>query len=451
MMGVPGDLAERYRRAPTDPVALGELRDLLLPLTIKNALRTPFYEEVWSRRDVKHIDRRTLAELPVVDRTMIHSAGRRAQVRSGVICSEGLTKGTSGFPLVIARSDREQRFLHDFFARQAAQRTGPRRRCLMFKDLFHGNHVQIPTATYWHRVGVYDKGGFEYAREVLRRTDHDDLEVEEHCSLLLGGGPCLRAFTWDTYSRVGSRGGYHLEQICTVGEYVTLHWRYLMERTWHARVHDRFSLCEVFGGASEDPCSGWWHFDPCVVPEVVDVNSLQPIHEGIGVLVVTALFPFQQAQPLVRYATGDLVQATHSLPHCRGELAMRPLGRASDSVFMPGTGRCAITQASILETLDMLEVRRRPALRDSEQVLDPFVPGLPDYSLTRTVCEGKSVHVVLSVTANREARDGDADLRSSVICGLCMQNDGLEDLLRAGDIDIDVQLSLETGGADSRA
>jgi hypothetical protein len=259
---------------------------------------------------------------------------------------------------------------------------------------------------------------------VLRRTDHDDPDVEKHCSVLLGGGPCLRAFTWDTYSRAGSRGGCHLEQICTVGEYVTLHWRYLMELTWHVRVRDRYSLCEVFGGASEDPWSGWWHFDPCVIPEVVDAKSLQPVQEGLGVLVLTALFPFQQAQPLVRYSTGDLVQVTHSLPHRPGELAMRPLGRAADSVFLPGNGRCAITEASVLETLDMLEVRRRPTLRDSDQVQDPFVPGRPQYSLTHTVREGKSVHVVLSVTPNRETRGREADLRSSVIRGLCMQNGG---------------------------
>lgn len=446
MTHVPGNLAELYQRSRTNVGTLQELHDLLLPLTVENALRSTFYAEMWSRCDVKHINHRTLAQLSVVDRAMIRSAGRRAQVRSGVICWDGLTKGTTDSPLVIARSDREQRFLHDFFAQQAARSTGPRRRCLMFKDLFHGNHVQIPTAMYWHRVGIYDKGGFEYAREVLARADHDDPEVEKHCSVLLGGGPCLRAFTWDTYSRVGSRGAYQLEQICTVGEYVTLHWRYLMELTWHARVRDRYSLCEVFGGASEDAWSGWWHFDPCVLPEVVDANSLQPVHEGIGILVMTALFPFQQAQPLVRYATGDLVQVTHSLPHRRGELAMRPLGRAAASVFLPGTDRCVITEASVLETLDVLNVRRRPVLRDSDQVLDPFVPGPPVYSLTRTEREGKSVRVVLSVTPDYEARDRDEDLRFSVIRGLCMQNDGLEDMLRTGVVEIEVELEVPGTG-----
>src|ERR1044071_1836534 len=115
MMDAPGSLAELYHRARTDVGALGELRDLLLPLTIENALQTTFYQEMWSRRDVKHIDRRTLAQLPVVDSGMIRSAGRRAQARSGVICSEGLTKGTTDSPLVIARSARGPPFPYCFF------------------------------------------------------------------------------------------------------------------------------------------------------------------------------------------------------------------------------------------------------------------------------------------------------------------------------------------------
>jgi hypothetical protein len=69
-----------------------------------------------------------------------------------------------------------------------------------------------------------------------------------------------------------------------------------------------------------------------VVPEVVHPRTLQPIDRGVGVLLLTALYPFTQQMPLVRYFTGDLVEVVEpaSAP---GGLQARYLGRLTRSVI----------------------------------------------------------------------------------------------------------------------
>jgi phenylacetate-coenzyme A ligase PaaK-like adenylate-forming protein len=54
--------------------------------------------------------------------------------------------------------------------------------------------------------------------------------------------------------------------------------------------------------------SGNYHFDICSYLEIVDFENLAPVKVGEeGTLLLTTLHPFQQATPLIRYSTGDLV------------------------------------------------------------------------------------------------------------------------------------------------
>src|SRR5262249_52436588 len=127
----------------------------------------------------------------------------------------------------------------------------------------------------------------------------------------------------------------NLEIIISCASYLTPQWRASHERTWKCAVIDRFGLSEIFGGATQNLACGWWHFDPVVIPEVIGHRSGTVIKEGRGLLILTGLFPFQEAQPMVRYSTGDLVDVTHTRSSRPGQLAIRPLGRAHCGVPFP--------------------------------------------------------------------------------------------------------------------
>lgn len=124
--------------------ALHALHDALLPATILNALETSFFRERWAGCELNHIDRTRLAELPTIDKEDIRTAGEAAQNRTDVVCNDVLTSGSTGTPLVTARSDREQRFIRDFFTRQLHEHpVGRYLRGLEFTNPYHGHLIGV--------------------------------------------------------------------------------------------------------------------------------------------------------------------------------------------------------------------------------------------------------------------------------------------------------------------
>lgn len=382
---------------PTPVEALHQFHDALFTATIDNALATTFYRERWAARALAGLDRSRLAELPTIDKEDLRQAAEDAQNRAGVICNDVLTSGTTGDPLVTVRSDREQRFIADFFARQLRARPlSAYRRGLELTNPYHGHLIRIPGTIHYHRVSVYDAGSFEYGRRTLLRA-HRDGGVDERCSVLTGLERSLRAFTADTIAR--HPAGFPptgLRLVVSYSQCLTARWRRRLEDTWGAPVVDRFSVSEVFGGATQCLLCGWYHFEPFVIPEVVGASSGALLLEGEGLLALTALYPFQQAQPLVRYLTGDLVAVTHQ--SCRpGTAAIKPLGRARYGVPEPGSDRWLITPVSILEAVDEIpEIKRIPRFADVDQVTDPFAIGHPKYR-TRWTTGASGVEVTIEL------------------------------------------------------
>jgi phenylacetate-coenzyme A ligase PaaK-like adenylate-forming protein len=85
--------------------------------------------------------------------------------------------------------------------------------------------------------------------------------------------------------------------------------RRLIEQRWGARAVSAYSMTEANATAAECPVVRHrYHFDAAAFLEVVDPRTQAPVPEGHeGHLLVTTLHPFQQAQPFIRYDTGDVV------------------------------------------------------------------------------------------------------------------------------------------------
>lgn len=378
--------------------ALNDFRDALLPGTIANALMTPFYRDRWGDLSTKGFDRLALADLPLIDKEDIRKAGEDAQVRDGVVCNEVFTSGTMGNPLITVRSDREQQYINEFFSRVLEVRPASMYlRGLRFTNPYHGHQIAIPGPVHFHRVSIYDAGSFDYGRRTLLKT-HRDANVAPRCTILSGLERCLRAFTLDTLSEFPDGvPETDLQIILSHSQFLTECWRDRFESTWGAKVVDRFGISEVFGGATRSLTCGWYHFEPVLVPEVVGARSHRVITEGVGLLAVTSLFPFQQAQPLVRYLTGDLVEVTHERSSRPGTLSIKPLGRARFGIPEPDSDNWLITPSSILEAVDEIpELCRTQRFSDVGQVSDPRAVGHPIYR-TRSVSKAWGLRVCVDL------------------------------------------------------
>ena len=424
------------------------LRSDLLQLTLAEALKAEFYRKIWSGIDIPNVTLASIANLPIINKAAIQSAGADAQIRNGMFCDEVFTMGTSGPPLVTIRGSQEQSFIAAYFTALNLPNTvdGKRVRIMKFTDPYHGYHVKVPARVHCHRVSIYDAGSFEHARKTLQNTFEDHM-VQKRCTVLMGGR-CLKAFSLDTFNKYGEKFETSLERIITVGDYLSRYWRSLMQQTWKAPIADHYSVSEIFGGASQTFRCGWWHFVPYVIPEVISQKSRKPIKEGLGILVLTALYPFQEAQPLVRYSTGDLVEVTHSQSSRDGELAIKPMGRAAYGVPHPENDEWLVTPASLLEILEEMPViARKPLYRDAEQVQDPEAVGLPLYNISSRHFH-EQVFISISVVTKNLESSQTKTIEEQIIEGLKRQNPVLARELDKRRATVEIHIAPSLSGTD---
>ncbi len=368
---------------------------------MQHAKQAPFYAKLWRDHDVDSITEASFAELPIVTKAEISAAGRSAQVRDGEVCDEIFTSGTTSTPFVSAKSHSEQRFIADFYKRfYEGFDLSERPRALQFNNPYHGGSISVPSPVHMHRLGVYDRGSFAYARQLLTEPQ-DDHGVAADVTVLVGLERILRAFAIDTAAQIGSGLETKLTSIVTYAQYLSSHSRKLIEDAFGAPVRDRYGLSEIFGGASQAKC-GWYFFDPSVWPEVVCPQSGRAIREGRGVLLLTSLYPFQKAQPFIRYNTGDIVEVTHSSATKPGELAIKPLGRERYAVRDGSASTWLIVPSDVYELIDEASwITRSPLFLDSAQVEDSEKIGHPRYHLRSSDVQGVKA-VELWVDVKRE-------------------------------------------------
>lgn len=365
--------------------------------------------------DPAEVDYDYLSRLPFTDRALIQSRIAEARVGAGDICDEVFTGGTTGDPLVVPVSHREQKYISSFYTLLDGDRTALRRRGIHLTTPYHSHQVQVPVYARLHRIGVYDAGSFDYARRVLG-SGANERGVEGHLTFIIGIERLFRAFTVDCRS-AGWDPPTGLDMVLVNSQYVSRSWRANYEEYWKAPVVDRYGLAEVFGGATEDLASGWYIFDPPCVAEVIDPSTGKRLIEGVGEVVLTSLYPFQQELPMIRYRTGDLAAVTHRIAATAGLPAIRPLGRISQCVRVADV---TIPACVFYEVFDSFaEVARTDLFRDAKQVRNRTGLGHPLYSV-RASCK-QEVVVQVDLTGDQKPCDVAAAIRQeyAVQMGQC--------------------------------
>ncbi|MDX2008559.1 MAG: hypothetical protein SFW67_00130 [Myxococcaceae bacterium] len=337
------------------PPADTEVRRRLLRLTLAHALEAPFYRRAWGTRW-----RKGLAALPVLTKDVAVAyqhdllVGARAPF-VGVVSSG--TQHGDRTPLHVPETEAERAAVADFVAARFGDgETSGGGLHLEVLSMQHGFPEGPPPPGVLRVPWAFSANTFHVLEALLFQPQRGRRRVE---SLVIGAAALVPLTAW-LYEQGRDFSRLRVRAIGTTGFRLGPHWRARVEALWGARVYDNFSLSELPVAAPSCEACGFHHFElPAVVSEILDPFTRRPLSRGVGVLVVTTLWPFVQAMPLVRYWTGDLVALGPRCPQ-RAERGFRFLGRHSQCAVVPGPDG--------------------PQLLASPQDVEAFLDGRPEVS-----------------------------------------------------------------------
>ena len=348
------------------------------------AHNVPYYREVFGDRWREISSMAELSALPLLDKATAIAV--QEGLRSGVepipspILSSG-TKRDGSQVLEVLVSQQELDEQHAIIEKlEGGPQKGAARRELVIINAHHGLPFERTSS---HRVLVpfmpHDNSFVQVLR-LLERT-FDDGPDDQIAAILASVGN-LKALTVWLLERGVDPAAFAVRNIGTNSSVLTHGWRATLGRLWNARLWDNYSLSEFRTHATECELCGRYHFDHLPIGlELIDASGQPSV--GRGELVLTSLYPYAQAMPLVRYQTGDLVEAHKGCE--TGELGLVFLGRASDCV-LDAAGRIVVTTREILECLETFsDVEREPTLFEQLGMVAPGQLGWPDFSLDERV------------------------------------------------------------------
>jgi phenylacetate-coenzyme A ligase PaaK-like adenylate-forming protein len=335
--------------------AINKFRNELLPLTVANAVaRSKFYANFYGQEVIKVQNTEDLSTLPILTKQLVVENFDDIIIGTEIPGLIQHTTGTTGTPLPVYRSKEEIDFINLFFSRLINENdTKPIPVVLHLSDSYHGPSLGIPSHEYSIPVGMTDDILLSQAVHLL--TDKQKVPgFEEKISVIVGLVPYIKTLTNYLLEIAFDFSRSAVKSIVPLSTILTPRWRDILTSTWNANIIDRYSLTEIFGGATYCLRCKNFHFDPFVVPEVVEPFYKTPIESGIGVLVMTSLYPFVQKQPMIRYWTGDLVEVCHD--SCRSDLSVKFKGRISNACYIENDGRIEfiVFPVDLYEILDYI-------------------------------------------------------------------------------------------------
>lgn len=327
--------------------AIQEFREQLLARTVARAWSSvPFYQHLYTEKQARSTIRISdLPALPHVTKQELRSAGDEARDMSLTLVGVQNTSGTSGHVFHMYRSFEETSAINEFFGMVSSEYNGIRPAVLVLHVPSHGSPTALPAPAFVFQSIVKDR---RTAINSLAALQHRVTQggIEERISAISGGLHQVALFTrW--LELQGQVLNDHIRTVSVTGDYCTRAVRDYLKQSWGCEPVVRYSLSEVFGGATFDLDSESFIFDIHCIPELVALDSGVSIGSGIGRLLLTALNPFVQMQPVIRYETGDLFEHVDLQ---NGGVGYRCLGRTKHALVSPfDRSRVWLTESDVLE------------------------------------------------------------------------------------------------------
>lgn len=381
------------------------LRDKMIDLTVRTAREnTSYYGNSLETAKNKFTGYEQLKELPLITKDDIyeHEYGIISDVTTFGFVT--FTTGTiSQRPLLIQRSLEEQQYLQNFFSILQSNRfesEAPQPLGISEGSMNHGAVLKIPGVGYNFMVElIRDYGVLRTAWLLQNEFDFPGHQRKVSKLNVTYMGLCV-LYQYLEQENI-SLPEDQLDGITVFGWPVPPKRKKAMEDFFGTSITDNFSMSEMFGGARYcDHCQGF-HFEPFVAAEVLDAESGDRIDEGVGELVITPLFPFNQRFVLIRYKTSDLVKVEAT--DCRaGKKAYKFKGRLQRSVkIAPGI---YAGEAEVAKAIDDVPGLSRPP-SDFSILKDPSAPNWPKFKIKKPR-GGDKLKLTAELTFSPEERPG---------------------------------------------
>jgi phenylacetate-coenzyme A ligase PaaK-like adenylate-forming protein len=308
-----------------------DVRESLLPRTLDHArIVSPFYaqrlDDLISRQSLTLVDLPLIPLLTKSDLTENYDLICRPLGPPQFVM---YTSGTEGKELLVPVSPDEIAAGEKYFSGILPEIT-EKPLTLSLVRVGHGGQWFSPSVP---TIPAHVTFGPEQVISLLRRR-YNFPGVENRISVVEGNLLTLRSLT-SNLKELGIDGkDFGIKVIMTTGWYLTPSQRNELESFWSATVIDRYGVTEVNGDAKQCLSCGKFHFDPVVIPETVHPVTKAPVLDGVGGMVLTGLWPFNQVAPKIRYELGDVVKV-NSRPTCRiSDPSFEFLGRHNQSIFL---------------------------------------------------------------------------------------------------------------------
>ncbi len=374
---------------------LDRLRDYLLDKTIEFVwANVPFYARHWGLTDRPVLrGQADLAGLPPLDKAT--AVTHQADLLSGVetfgepVLSSGTTRA-AGETLEMRRAPAELQAEQSYWT----MRDGPGDPAvggttLVVGNTHHGMGHDEDGPGVVHLPFVGHDNHLHHIVSVLSARDGSGAFVVDELSISVSK---LKAVTaW--LRRAGiDPAGFGVGRIRTNSDFLLPASRARLAAAWGAGLEETYSLSEFRAGAYACPTCGRLHFDGLpIVPEVVDHRG-QVLDDGVGELLLTGLYPYMQAMPLVRYRTGDLVKVERGCPG--GERGFTIWGRRSQAA-LDEDGGVLLAPRPVLAALDAEPlVEREPHEWEQAGLCSAGSVGRPRYALSAV---GRTVHLQVAL------------------------------------------------------
>jgi hypothetical protein len=282
------------------------LREALLPFTIRNAIGLPFYAKFWEGINVDEVLLpRDLRRLPTLSKVKYRQSMMFDP--SSVVGAEYISHstGTTGEVTWRHRTAAEAAIINELFG-YGDEPTEGRQLALIIRYDRHGMSMPVPGRVRSIPIGLSDDAELKQSVKMLTAKYHF-AEGDLRPTILVGSGPDLAILAHAFLETHTPPDESDIRLLQVLGVVDAGLYKFLHSAFNGAEVIERFSLSEIFGGATKQWPATSFLLDPHVVGEVVDESGAPVAPGGVGELVLTELFPFVQTQPLIRYRTGDVV------------------------------------------------------------------------------------------------------------------------------------------------
>lgn len=332
---------------------LQELQLKRLKETVKHAVNSPFYKEVFEKNGLTPDSIQTLDDLQKIPFTTKNDLRTHYPFGMAAIPIQKCVRihsssGTTGNPTVVLHSARDL----DQWANQVA-------RCMYMVGL-RDTDVFQNTSGY----GMFTGGlGFQYGAERLGaltvpaaagNTKRQIKFITDFGTTCLHIIPSYATRLAEVMYEMGidPRRDTKLHTVCIGAEPHSEEQRKRIEQLLGVKAYNCFGMSEMNGPGVAFECpeqNGLHIWEDYVIPEIINPNTLEPVPEGeIGELVLTTIN--REAMPLLRYRTRDLTRFIPGECPCgrtHRRLA-RFVGRSDDMIILKGVNIFPIQIEKIL-------------------------------------------------------------------------------------------------------